>query len=281
MGFKNSIKKVMKKVIAISKEEKVVPILKPVSESQILDGKIALITGGSSGIGLSIAKCIISKGGKVIIAGTNQEKLKYALEKIGKEAAKAVVIDVTDIASLPEKIRQASSLYDENVIDILINSAGRIAKSDFLNMTEKEYDNVIDTNMKGSYFICQAMAKYMIENKIKGHILNISSASALRPAWSPYQMSKWAIKGMTLGLAEQLLPYGIIVNAIAPGPVATPMLGKSEGDTIYHPTNPSRRYAMPDEIAELATFMVSDMGNMIVGDTFYITGGGGTIDLQN
>ena len=85
---------------------------------------------------------------------------------------------------------------------------------------------------------------------------------------------------MTLGLADLLLPYGIVVNAIAPGPTATPMLGKNEGDTIYNPTNPSGRYAMPSEIASLAVYMVSDLGNMIVGDTFYITGGSGTITLH-
>lgn len=182
---------------------------------------------------------------------------------------------------MPDKVQQAAGLYDDNRIDILINSAGRIAHSDFFNMTESEFDDVMDTNIKGTYFMCQAVSNFMIKNKIKGHILNISSASALRPAWSPYHLSKWAVRGMTLGLAEQLLPFGIIVNAIAPGPVATPMLGRKEGDTIYHPSNPAGRYAVPSEIAELAAFMVSDMGNLIVGDTYYITGGGGTIDLQN
>lgn len=84
-----------------------------------------------------------------------------------------------------------------------------------------------------------------------------------------------------MGLADALLPYGIVVNAIAPGPVATPMLGKHGGDSIYNETAPSRRYAMPEEIAQLAIFMASDMGNLIVGDTFYMTGGSGTITLHN
>jgi 3-oxoacyl-[acyl-carrier protein] reductase len=86
---------------------------------------------------------------------------------------------------------------------------------------------------------------------------------------------------MALGLAEQLLPYDIAVNAIALSPAATPMLGKKEGDSVYHPSNLAGRYAMPNEIAELAAFMVSGMENLIVGDKYYITGGGGTIDLQN
>ena len=93
-------------------------------------------------------------------------------------------------------------------------------------------------------------------------------------------MSKWAIKGLTVGLADVLLPHGIVVNAIAPGPVATPMLGKNEGDSIDYPGIVSGRYAMPSEIANLAVFMASDMGDMIVGDTFFITGGSGIISLH-
>lgn len=127
----------------------------------------------------------------------------------------------------------------------------------------------------------QAVSQFMIEKKSKGHILNITSSSALRPAWTPYQMSKWAIKGFTLGLADTLIPYGIIVNAIAPGPTATPMLNKQEGDSIYEPYTPARRYATPEELGSLAVFMVSSAGDMIVGDTVYMTGGSGTITLHH
>ena len=119
-----------------------------------------------------------------------------------------------------------------------------------------------------------------MKNKIKGHILNLSSSSALRPASTPYNISKWGIRGFTKGLADVMAPYGITVNAIGPGPTATEMLGVSETDTIYHPTNPSGRYATPEEIANLALFMISGAGDMIVGDTFYITGGSGTTTMH-
>lgn len=177
-------------------------------------------------------------------------------------------------------IRKAANLFEENRIDILVNSAGLINHKDFWNITSDEYDKLMDINVKGMFFMCQAMGSYMIENKIKGHILNLSSASALRPAWTPYQMSKWAVRGFTLGLADTLLPYGITVNAIGPGPVATAMLGHENAENIYNQSSPSGRYAEPEEIANLATFMVSDMGDLIVGDTFYITGGSGTISMH-
>lgn len=181
---------------------------------------------------------------------------------------------------MQDKIKEAASLF-EGRIDILVNSAGIVAKSDFIHMSELEYDTIMDTNTKGTFFMSQAMGKFMIDKKIKGHILNVTSSSALRPAWTPYQMSKWAVRGFTMGLADTLIPYGIVVNAIAPGPTATSMLGKKEGDSIYMSNSPSKRYAVPSEIAKLAVFMVSDMGNMIVGDTFYMTGGSGTITYHN
>lgn len=186
-----------------------------------------------------------------------------------------------DVTSMPDKVREAAALFPEKRIDILVNSAGVVVQSDFWHMTESEYDNIMSVNAKGTYFMSRAVAKLMIEKKTKGHILNVTSSSALRPAWSPYQMSKWAVRGLTLGLADLLVSHGIVVNAIAPGPTATPMLGKHEGDTIYNATSPSRRYGLPSELAALAVFMVSDLGNLIVGDTYYMTGGSGTITMHH
>lgn len=274
------IKFLFKKMIMLIKEEKKIPIPNPINAPELLNGKVALITGGSGGIGFSMAENFLKCGAKVIIAGTNEEKLRSCCAKIGGENFAYIVIDINEIESMPEKIKTAAAMFSENRIDILVNSAGIANQSDFLDMTEQEYDHIMDINAKGTFFMSQAVAKHMIENKIKGHILNVTSSSALRPAWTPYQMSKWAVKGFTLGAADKLLPYGIVVNAIAPGPTVTPMLGKNEGDNIYHPTIPAGRFIMPSEVAALATFMVSDMGDMIVGDTFYMTGGSGTITLH-
>ena len=227
---------------------------------------------------MGIAKAFINSGAKVIIAGTNEQKLRKCLSILPEGGY--LLLNVLDVKAMPGKVKEAANLFPENRIDILVNSAGVVSHSGFENMTEEEYDSIMNINAKGTYFMSQAVSKFMIEHKIKGHILNISSSSSLRPAWTPYQMSKWAVRGLTLGLADCLLPHGIIVNAIAPGPVATPMLGKNEGDEIFNATNPSGRFAMPSEIANLAVFMVSSMGDLIVGDTFYITGGSGNISLH-
>ena len=278
MSIKSKVKKLIRKILPPKKE--ILPIIVPTQNQDLLKGKIALITGGSSGIGLAIAKAFVSCGAKVIIAGTNEGKLSNALKQVEHNAC-SLVLNILDVDGIPEKIAQAVQMFDEKRIDILVNSAGAHHKLSFDNMTEDEFDTIMDTNVKGTFFVCQAMAKYMKQNGIKGHILNLSSSSALRPAWGPYQMSKWAIRGFTLGLAEQLQPYGIVVNAIAPGQTATPMLGKTASGDLYNDYALAGRYITPEEVANLAVFMVSDMGNMVIGDTFYITGGSGTVSLEH
>lgn len=269
----------------ITKTEKI-PIPTPVNPEQVLAGKVALVTGGTGGIGSAIAEAFVAHGAKVILVGTNENKLSGIVGKINEKFASAEVIapfrmNVLDVAQMPAKICEAMSLFPENRIDILVNCAGVNDVDDFAHVKEEDYDRVMDINVKGTFFMCQAVSNYMIEHKIRGHILNVSSSSALRPAWTPYPISKWAVRGFTLGLADTLLPHGIVVNAIAPGPTATAMVDRQADGDIRMDSNPSGRMAVPGEIANLAVFMVSDMGNMIVGDTFYMTGGSGTISMHH
>ena len=284
MSISEKTKELIKRMINMTHKKEIIAIHTSLPDESLFAGKVALITGGSSGIGLAIANKLLQNGCKIIIASRNKDKLSKSVNILGGSSyVKSLVIDMNDIESFPDKILEAASLIN-NRIDILVNSAGCSTHSSFLDVGLNDYEKVMNVNAKGTYFMCQAVAKYMIKNKIEGHILNISSASALRPAWTPYEVSKWAIRGMTLGIADSLLPYvlpyGITVNAIGPGPVATPLLGKNGDGDLYNPINPSNRYATPEEIAELAAFMVSEKGKLIIGDTFYITGGAGTITMH-
>ena len=277
MSIKANIKKIVK---TLNGKEKI-PIVEVQQETQLLTNKVVLITGGSGGIGFAIAKKCLASGAKVIIAGTSEQKLNAKVKECDTQSIKALVLNLNDVSSFEAKVQEACGLFEENRIDVLVNSAGVNPAKKFFDITEKDFDTTMAVNVKGIFFMCQAMAKYMIENKIKGHILNLSSSSALRPAWGPYEMSKWTIKGFTVGLADMLIKHGIVVNAIAPGPTATPMLGKEEGDDLDLPNNPTGRYAMPEEIAELAIMLISDAGKLVVGDTLYATGGAGTITMHN
>lgn len=278
MSALKKLKRIITGTVVALKSKNYVPIQHTV-KGDLLKDKVALITGGSGGIGFAIAKEFLESGCKVIIAGTNEKKLSSKLEELG--GGKSVILNLSSIKGIEESVGEAITIYGH--IDILVNSAGIHSTKvfeNFMEVEEKDYDSIMDINLKGTYFVTQKVAKHMVANRIHGHILNISSSTALEPAWSPYRLSKWGIKGMTLGLAQQLQPYGIIVNAIAPGSTATKLLGFKEGDSIYSADNGNHRLTLPSEIAEYAKLMVSGLGDMIVGDTLYISGGRGTIDRR-
>lgn len=276
MKLKDKLKKGAFAAIKLLRTKNVVPVYVK-KDDKILSGKTALITGGASGIGLGIAKAFVEAGCRVVIAGRNEAKLKKACDEMG-EAAKYIVFDVSQIDKIDEKIQEASKLFcQDGQIDILVNSAGVHGNQHFIDVTESTFDSVMDTNLKGTYFMCQRMGRYMIQNKIKGHILNISSSSALKPAWTPYEISKWGVCAMTKGIAGALIKHGIVVNAIGPGPVATDMLGRDENDTLYMEESPVKRYAVSAEIGQMAVYMASDFCNLVVGDTLYMSGGTGIV----
>lgn len=271
------IRRILCKLLGLKHEY--IPIYQPVLDKSLLANKIVFITGGTGGIGRVIAQKAIEAGAKVIVAGTNEQKLKKLVLEFG-DNIRAIRMDLSVYDDIVEKISEAVSAFPEKRIDILVNSAGLHGDWSFQRLSEKEFDKVIDVNIKGTYFITNFIAHHMIDNHIKGHILNVSSSSALRPAWTPYQISKWAIDGMTKGFADLLLKDGIIVNGIAPGPTATDMVNMGDTFNIYYDAQPSHRYAVPEEIANLAIYLISPLADFIVGDTIYITGGSGTISYH-
>ena len=283
------MKKIKKRIEKITKKikntfSKKVPIYCPLLEGELLKNKVALITGGSSGIGYSIAESFLKNGASVIIVGRNQEKLLEAVENLKKHCKeqqfiKQYVLDISDVANIKTKVD--GILNDNNVkIDILVNNAW-ISRGRQIGNTKIEYfESVISTNLEGTFFISQEIFNYMRKNNIKGNILNVASSSSIRPAVTAYALSKWSIVGLTKGLAKKAIKYGIVVNAIAPGPTATPMLVE-DASVLDLDTSPAGRYILPEEIGNLSTVLVSDMGRMIVGETLFVTGGAGVITYDD
>ena len=256
--------------------ERIVPVNIPIQNYNLLNGKCAIVTGGSSGIGFGIAKKLSESGCSVIIVGTNEEKLQNRAKEINAEY---LVLNIKSVSDIEDKFGQLLQLHK---IDILVNSAGIHCEESFGKISEKVWNDVFDINLKGLYFVSQTIANHMIKKNIHGHILNISSASSLKPSWTPYEISKKAINGITQGMAHKLISHGIIVNGIAPGPTATPMLhfdAQNDIDLTWD-GNPSGRVSTIDEIANLAIFLVSDLGAGIVGDTIFLSGGSGTICID-
>ena len=251
--------------------------------SDLLKGRCALITGGTSGIGFEIAKAFINAGGTVVITGRSQDRIDVALSKLKKGRSFGVVLDNTNVGSFDNKFAELLRVLNQaNVpqIDILVNNAGVNGKG-MPNATEEDYDKILDTNLKGVFFLSQMFGKYLVQNNIKGNILNIASASSLRPADSAYSITKWGVRGLTLGLAKSLGKEGITVNGIAPGPTATPMLIKDDKVNLYLNRIPLGRYIMPEEIANMAVVLVSDMGRSIMGELIYMTGGAANLTYDD
>jgi 3-oxoacyl-[acyl-carrier protein] reductase len=244
---------------------------------EILYGKNILITGGSTGIGFHIAQKCISEGATVVITGRNENKLTHAKEVINNERLKTIVWDISNIDQIEEQLNNAEKLFNGK-IDILVNNAGIVNGTQFLDVTEKIWDDIYSVNSKGLYFLTQALCKRWLSEKSNNRnkkIVNISSQGGFVGATYPYRMTKWDIAGLTQGLGIKLAPHGIIVNGIAPGIIATGMQPGylNQKDNVYCSLNPIGRFALPEEIAELALFLMSDASNFIVGQTIVCDGG--------
>lgn len=286
MNIKKYIKRVARFIVSGIPETHITAQIVSLAPNEFLKGRTALITGGTSGIGYSIAKAFLDSGAMVCITGRNEEKLNRACLQLKairssyKNCVYGITMDNKNVSDFSKKIDRILQMQGVKSIDILVNNAG-VLGGDIATVTEETYNEILDTNLKGMFFLSQTIGKYMRDNHIRGNILNVASSSSLRPAVSAYTLTKWGTRGLTLGLAKVLAPYGITVNGIAPGPTATPMLGKGEGADIVFPANPLGRYVLPEELANMAVFLVSDMGRSVVGDIVYMTGGSGLVTFDD
>lgn len=235
-------------------------------------GKVVIIFGGGSGIGEATADVFFELGAYVIIAGRNEEKLKKKAESINSNRFKYLVWDITKVVQFEEKLECARKTFDKE-IDIVVNSAGILRMSDFFSATEEEFDSIINVNLKGVYFICQGFAKYYIDKRIRGHIVNVVSSVGTLPTVKPYGISKWGLYGFTKGLGMNLAEYGIIVNGVAPGGCATEMIGYSDKDTLARRAAKTGRLSLPCEIAQIIVALSGFIGEQMPGIIIQCDGG--------
>jgi NAD(P)-dependent dehydrogenase (short-subunit alcohol dehydrogenase family) len=247
-----------------------------VKANRTLVGKRILVTGGGSGIGLSVAKKCVNEGATVVITGRDLEKLERAVVEIGNQSLKVLEWDVAEVSQVDSKLSTVEGLLGGG-LDVLVNNAGVLQGGAFPRVSEEVWDTTYAINSKGVFFLTQRVCeKWMGEGRdLTRKVLNISSQGGFVGATYPYRMTKWDIAGLTQGLGIKLAPHGIIVNGIAPGVVVTDMQKncQSQQENCYYGDNPIQRFALPDEIAELAWFLISDASNFIVGQTIVCDGG--------
>lgn len=247
-----------------------------VSYGKVLDGKKVIVTGGSSGIGLSIAKKLLSHGATVLITGRNLTTLETVENEIDNNKFKTLAWDVSIVSECERRLIEAVEILGGEV-DILVNNAGVVNSEQFMDVSERVWDKIYATNSKGLFFLTQNICRHWLKREKRSckKIINISSQGGFVGATYPYRMTKWDVAGLTQGLGLKLAPDGIIINGIAPGIISTKMQPTciKQGDNIFSSQNPLKRFGLPEEIAELALFLAGDSSNFIVGQTIVCDGG--------
>lgn len=245
-----------------------------------LEGKVALVTGSSRGIGEAIAVRFASEGAKIIINyRSHPDEAQETLNKIEAAGSQGQIVqaDLSKIAETNQLVQEGIDRFGK--IDILVNNAGIEKRGDFSEVTEDDYDQVIDVNLKGVFFATQAVVKHFRETQRPGKIINISSVHEELPFphFTAYCASKGGVKMLMRNLAVELGSDGITINNVTPGAIATPinqeLLNDPEKLQKVTQNIPLGRLGKPEEVASLVAFLASDEADYITGSTFYIDGG--------
>ena len=242
-----------------------------------LKDKVAVITGGSRGIGYATAEAFLKEGAKVIIAASSVETANKAVEKLKEKYSDSIIEGIspklTSLESIKTDFDKIIKKY--GCIDILVNNAGVSESTPITAYTEETFDKVIDLNVKGMFNATKAVVDYMIENG-SGVILNTSSMVSIygQPSGVAYPTSKFAVNGLTVSLARELGPKGIRVNAVAPGITETDMM-KAVPKAVIEPMIaqiPLRRLGQPEDIANAFVFLASEEASYITGVVLSVDG---------
>jgi glucose 1-dehydrogenase len=247
-----------------------------------LDGKIALITGASQGIGHGIAVGMAKEGANPIINYRSEADLEGALAV--KKEVEALGRKCLTIQADISKISEISALVDRSIkemggLDILVNNAGIEKRAPAWEVSEADYDVVLAVNLKGVFFVTQGCLKYWIAQKRPGKVINISSVHEELPFphFSAYCMSKGGVKMMTRNLAIEVAPFGITVNSVAPGAIETPinrqLLNDKQKLAGLLDNIPLKRLGEPDDVSNAVVFLASPQSDYITGTTIFVDGG--------
>jgi glucose 1-dehydrogenase len=250
-----------------------------------LQGKVALVTGSSQGIGQAIAVRLAREGANIVIDyRSHPEGAEETLAKVKAAGTKCYMVDGHIVKADLGMVGEIRQMIEETIshfgsLDILVNNAGVERHAPFWDVTEADYDAVLNVNLKGVFFATQEMVRYLIENNKSGKIINISSVHEELPFpnFTAYCASKGGMKMLTRNLAVELAPHNITINNVAPGAIETPintsLLNNPEKLSALLQNIPLGRLGQPQDVASLVAFLASSDADYITGSTFFVDGG--------
>lgn len=237
--------------------------------SEKLKGKKIIVTGGGSGLGYAMVKRFVDEGADVLISGRNTETLSKRASEIG---CKYLQLDLQNTSAYDSYLEKADSLLGG--INCLVNNAGiSLHEKSYFDVTVESFRSQVDTNLIGTFFLTQHFAKYLIDHKTEGNILVISSETGITSDIRPYGYTKAALNSMVEGVAYTFAKQNIRINAIAPGITASQMTGKDPHGDISSRKEMLGRVYLPEEVAEIAAFLLSDASACLTGQTLVCNNG--------
>ena len=262
----SSYKSKVKHLISILLHGETKPLFAKISylqPNERLTGKKIIVTGGGRGLGLAMAKRFVEEGAEVLIAGRNEETLKKSADEVG---CKYLILDVQKTETFDSFINRADFLLGG--ANCLVNNAGiSLHENRFLDVSPKQFDSQFDTNLKGAFFLTQSFIRKCKENKIDEtkNILFISSETSMTVDERPYGLTKASMNSLVQGLAYRFISEGYRINAVAPGVTVSDMVGAKANGDLTCGYNVTKRYYLPEEVAEVACFLLCDASNCLNG----------------
>lgn len=241
-------------------------VIKGTNPSERLKDRNILITGGGRGLGFYIAKKCIEEGANVIITGRSEETLKSSVEKLG-DNCKYITCDVTNIESISKCIDKAGKFFDGKVDSLVSNAGISLHEGNFRNVSEEGWDTQLNTNLRGNYFMVKTFIEHLEKHDDpSGNIVVISSERAQRADDIPYGLTKVATNSFIQGFASKVIDENIRINGLAPGVTASDMTGFKRDENLYADWQNGNRIFLPEEVAEVALFLLSDVSDCISGE---------------
>ncbi|WP_026765897.1 SDR family NAD(P)-dependent oxidoreductase [Selenomonas ruminantium] len=266
MRIKDYLKRVFKYIV------KGVPVMHTtakivtISPDEQLKGRRVLITGGATGIGLAIAKKCATEGAQVLITSRNEAKLQTACKQIG-EKAQYLVWDVRNVAAFENLLKKTEDMLGGKVDSLISNAGVSLHEGDFRYVTEAGWNQQMDTNLKGNYFLVKEFIAYVEKAGTNyGNIVVITSDRGMRPDDIPYGLTKVASNSFVRGIGQKVIEKGIRLNAVAPGITCSELTGYKDDENLYLDRVPGKRLFLGEEVANVVHFLLTDASAAIAGE---------------